>query len=334
MKYRNKREAKEYAKKNMRGAWGAFTTPFTPDLKIDEDGFRHNIRHCVEIGVKGMFFNGFMNEFWAITPAERKLITKMAVEEAKGKMDIMPQTGDQSLESTLDLTKHAQEVGADWAIIINPKWTGGVEPLSEAQEDGVFEYYKYICDRVDIGVAIFNQMYHGYLMSPRLVARLANELPNIVAIKHTGPEPMVKQTRILCGDKIVVSDPTEDRFLANIVMYNQEAMIANPAAFYLQGKNLQLVNEYYKLAQDGKIKEAWAVNKRLDPIRQAFTKVVPFSKMQAGIKYWCQFTGMVGGEGRARLPMVSLTEKEKQAIKAAVESTELVKEPVKVKAKA
>lgn len=35
MKYR-KSEAKEYARKRMKGLWGATLTPFTPDYKIDE----------------------------------------------------------------------------------------------------------------------------------------------------------------------------------------------------------------------------------------------------------------------------------------------------------
>ncbi len=326
MKYRNKREAKEYAKKNMRGVWGAFTVPFTPDLKIDEDGFRHNIRHCVEIGVNGMFLNGFQSEFWALTPAERKLTAKMAVEEAQGKMDIMPMTGDQSLESTLELTKHAQDIGADYVIIINPKWT------SPMTEEGVFQYYKYICDRVDIGVAIFNQAYHGYLIPPKLVARLANELPNIVAIKHTGPEAEVKETRVLCGDKIVVSDPNEEHWLSNIILYKQEAMVAGPAAFVLQSKKSQPINEYTKLALEGKVTEAWAVSKRLEPIRQALKRVYVPEKGQANYKYWCQSLGMAGGDGRVRLPLIGLTDAEKRAIKAAVESTELVEKTAKVKA--
>ena len=47
MKYK-KSEAKEYARENMQGIWAAALTPFTPSLKIDELGFRQNIRHWVD----------------------------------------------------------------------------------------------------------------------------------------------------------------------------------------------------------------------------------------------------------------------------------------------
>ncbi len=328
MKYRNKFEAKDYAKKNMRGAWGALYVPFTKDLKVDEDAYRHNIRHCVEVGIDGMFLNGMQSEYLALTPAERKLTAKMAVEEAKGKMDIMPQTGGNwGVESTLDLTQHAQDIGADWVIIVNPKWEA---PMTE---EGVFQYYKYIADRVDIGFAIWNHQNDGYRIPPKLIARMAEELPNFVAIKHGGSEAAVEATRRLCGDKIVVSRPSEDHWLSQIIMYKQEAAIASPSPYLFQTTKLRLIKEYTRLALEGKIVEAWAVNKRLQPIRDAFLKVDVASKHPAANKYWTQFIGMNGGDGRVRLPLLQLTEAEKRAIKEAVESTELVKVAVAVPAK-
>jgi hypothetical protein len=53
-------------------------------------------------------------------------------------------------------------------------------------------------------------------------------------------------------------------------------------------------------------------------------KVTPAGKKQATFKYWTQFLGMAGGDGRVRMPMQELTNQEKQAIKAAVEATGLV----------
>ena len=51
---------------------------------------------------------------------------------------------------------------------------------------------------------------------------------------------------------------------------------------------------------------------------------MPPGKVQATYKYLSQFLGMAGGDGRVRLPQMELTDKEKQAIKAAVESTGLI----------
>ncbi len=87
MKYR-KSEAKAYAKKNIKGLWGASLTPFKPDYMIDEDGFRQNIRHYIDvIRMDGMFINGLMGEAFHQTIPERKRIFKIAVEDGEGRIN-------------------------------------------------------------------------------------------------------------------------------------------------------------------------------------------------------------------------------------------------------
>lgn len=318
MKYK-KSEAKEYAKENMKGVWGASLTPFKEDYQIDEAGFRHNMRHCIDhLQIEGMFLNGLMGEGWHQTIAERKRIFEIAVEESKGKMAIMPYTSDPVLENVVDMTRHSEEIGADYAIIINPKFYFGA-----MTDEGVYQYYKYIADRVDIGIMLFNQMEHGYLMSPQLINRIA-EIDNIVGIKDIAPAQDILQARILCGDKIVVSDADEGHWFANLTFGGQEAMIATVDPFCLQSKKLKLVREYTDLAMKGKIAEALEVCKKVEPIRRALKNVTPPGKVQATYKYWTQFLGMAGGDGRVRLPQMELTKEEKAAIKTAVEGTGLV----------
>ena len=72
MKYR-KQDAKDYARENMRGIWAAALTPFGDDLRIDEAGFRANIRHWVDdLGIEGLFIAGKQGEFFSMSVAERK----------------------------------------------------------------------------------------------------------------------------------------------------------------------------------------------------------------------------------------------------------------------
>lgn len=318
MQYR-KMEAKEYAKKNVKGLWGATLTPFKPDFQVDEDGFRHNIRHLIDIlQMDGMFINGLMGEGFHQTVPERKRLFAIAVEESKGKMAIMPYTSDPVLETALDMSKYAEGIGADYIIMINPKFYFGA-----LSDDGVFQYYKYIADRVNIGIFIFNQMEHGYLISPELISRIA-DIPNIVGIKNIAPQAHVQQTRILCGDKIIISDGVEENWLINMTTKGQEAMIASPDPFCLQSKKLKLVREYTDLAMKGEIKKAWEAYKKVEPIRRALKRVLVNGKVQATYKYWTQILGMAGGDGRVRLPQMELTEGEKQAIRNAIETTGLI----------
>jgi 4-hydroxy-tetrahydrodipicolinate synthase len=319
MKYR-KSEAKDYAAKRMKGLWGATLTPFTPDYKIDESGFRHNLRHCIdELQMEGMFLNGLMGEAFNQTMAERKRIMDITMEESKDDMVIMPYTSDPSVENTLELTRYAEAVGAEFAIIINPLFYFGA-----MTEEGVFQYFKYIADRVNIAIALFNQVAHGYLMNPRLICRLA-EIVTIVAVKDIAPAPDIYLARALCPGKFIISDAdTEENWLINLTVNDQPALIANPMPFVMQSKKLKLMREYTEAATRGEIANAWEAYKRLAPIRKALSKVIPAGKKQATYKYWTQFLGMAGGDGRVRMPMQELTNQEKREIEAAVKSTELV----------
>ncbi len=318
MKYK-KSEAKQYAKKNMKGVWGGSLTPFKPDYKIDEDGFSYNMRYCVDhLQMEGMYVNALQGESLYQTIAERKRIFKLAVEASNGKMAILAYTSDPCLENVVEMTRYAEEIGADYAGIINPMFY-----LVPMTDEGVFQYYKYIADRVNIGIFPLNQMEHRYLMSPQLLSRIA-EIENIVGVKNIAPAGDILETRILCGDKVVVSESSEMNWLINFTVRGQEAMIADPSPYLLQSKKLKLIKEYTDLAKKGEIAKAWEAYKKLEPIRRALHRVIVKTKRHASYKYWTQCLGMVGGDGRVRLPHVELTETEKKAIKAAVETTGLL----------
>ena len=319
MKYR-KSEAKAYAKQHIKGVWVASVTPFTADYKIDEEGIRQNIRHCIDnLQIDGMFLNGLVGEGFNQSMAERKRVFTIVVEESKGDMTIMPYTSDLALENVVEMSRYAEEIGADYVTIINPKFYYG----SMMTDEGVFQYYKYIADRVNIGIVLFNNIDSGYLMSPPLIDRIAN-IENVVGIKDIAAATHILRTRTLCGEKIVVSDAIEENWLMNLTVRGQEAYIATAIPFCLQSKKLKLIKEYTDLASKGELAKAWEAYRRLEPFRRALESVTPPGKVHATFKYWTQFLGMAGGDGRVRLPLQELTEPEKRAIKAAVETTGLI----------
>ena len=106
MKYRRK-EAKAYARDHLRGIWAATLTPFASDLRLDEAGWRRNLRHWYrELGIAGLFVNGKQGEFYAMTLEERKCTAEAAVAEKGG--GVMVSCSDQSLDTVLELARHAQ----------------------------------------------------------------------------------------------------------------------------------------------------------------------------------------------------------------------------------
>jgi 4-hydroxy-tetrahydrodipicolinate synthase len=309
MTYR-KLDAKDYAREHLRGIWAAALTPFADDLAIDEDGFRRNMRHWVgDLGINGLFISGKQGEFFSMSIAERKRTFELAVEATKGKAGTIMSCSDQNMDTVLELAQHAQAVGADFIVVHAP-----ILHFLEKQDETLYEYYRYLSEKLDIGIAMWSHPDSGYLMSPELCARIA-ELPNIVAIKYSVPREMYAKLTRLAGDKLIVSTASEKEWFDNIVELNWQVYLCSSPPYLLQTKVDRRMRDYTDLAMRGEVARARVIRDSLEPVRQALSRTRPPEKPQAHQKYWQELLGQVGG--RVRRPMIELTEAEKAATRAA-----------------
>ncbi len=312
MKYK-KRDAKDYARQNMKGLWAAALMPFRPgDLAIDESGFRRNLKHWIsDLGLGGLFISGKQGEFFSMSVDERKRSFELAVAEAAGRCGTILSCSDQNLETVLDLARHAQEIAADYIVVHSPVLYFGAHT-----DDTVYEYYRYLSEQLEIGIALWNHPDCGYVMSPELCVRIAL-LPNIVAIKYSVPrETYAKLTR-LAGDKILVSTASEEEWFDNIVELGWQVYLCSTPPYLMQTKYDRRMQEYTDLAMRGEIERARAVRNSLEPVRQALKTTRPAGKPQAHQKYWQELLGQTGGP--VRRPLLQLSETEKSATRAAFE---------------
>jgi 4-hydroxy-tetrahydrodipicolinate synthase len=218
---------------------------------------------------------------------------------------------DQNVDTVLDLGYHAQDCGADYVVVHAPMLS-----FCHDRDEVLYNYYKYLCDRLDIGIAMWSHPDSGYLMAPETCARIA-ELPNIMAIKYSVPREMYARLTRLVGDKILVSTSAEADWLDNIEELGWQLYLCSSPPYQLQTKNDRRMHEYTRLAFAGKFAEARRVRDSLDPVRKAIAETKPGGKPTAHGKYWQELLGQVGG--RVRHPMLELTEAEKAATCAAFE---------------
>lgn len=315
MKY-SKLDAKDYAREHMRGIWAAALNPFHEDFSFNEEGLRANIRHWIDdLDIAGLFIAGKQGEFFSMTLEERKRNFEIAVEECDGKAGTIMSASDQNFDTVVELALHAQNCGADYIVVHAP-----VLHFITDQDDTLYNYYKELCDRVDIGIAMWSHPDSGYLMSPELCARIA-ELPNIVAIKYSVPRDMYVRLTELAGDKIHVSTASEVEWLDNIIELDWKLYLCSSPPYLLQSKHDKRMNEYTRLAFEGRHDEARKVFDSLQPVRDAFKSCKPGGKPQAHSKYWQELLGQVGGP--VRPPLLQLTDAEREAIRAAFERSGL-----------
>jgi 4-hydroxy-tetrahydrodipicolinate synthase len=314
MKYR-RQDAKAYARAHLRGIWAATLTPFAPDLRLDEAGWRRNLRHWYrELGIAGLFVNGKQGEFYAMTVEERKRTALLAVEEAQAAGGgVMVSCSDQSLDTVIELAQHAQAIGADYIVVHTPLLYFGAHT-----PETLFEYFKAISDEVDIGIALWNQPPDcGYLLEPEVALRIA-ELPNVAAIKYSVPRDTYARLTRMAGDRLIVSTSNEEEWLDNIVELGWQVYLCSTPPYLLQTAGDRRMHEYTELAFQGKTAQARDIRDSLNPVRKALKSTRPAGKAAAHQKYWQELLGQAGG--RVRAPLLALTEQEKAATRAAFEA--------------
>ncbi|MET0787210.1 MAG: dihydrodipicolinate synthase family protein, partial [Paenisporosarcina sp.] len=121
--------AYEEAKKKLRGSICPVITPFTESGEIDEKTFVELINWQIESGSHGISVTGTSGEPSSLTLAERKRVMDLAKETINGRVFFAPGTGSTNHDETMELTKYAEEIGADAAMVIVPYYN---KPNQEA----------------------------------------------------------------------------------------------------------------------------------------------------------------------------------------------------------
>ena len=249
-----KSEAKEYAQEHFRGIFAAGMTPFKANGSTDEAGLRRNLHHWIDdLGISGLFVNGKQGEFFSMTLAERKRQFEIVVEEVGDSCRTIMSCSDENLDTVLELGRHAQNIGADWIIVHAP-------PLYfHSNVDAVLkEYYRYIAEQLDIGIAIWHQPDYNYIVEPE-VCRDISEIQNIVAIKYSVDRDRYSRLTEMTRGKLIVSTSSEDLWLENITELGWQVYLCSTPPFLMQTKLDQRMNEYTRLAMAGDVAEARVV---------------------------------------------------------------------------
>lgn len=158
------------------GVFPPIPTPFTDEDDVDYDVLAENIHRLEGAGVDGIVSVGSTGERSTLRPEEHREIISFTVETASG--PVIAGTGSPSTWETVELTQHAEAVGADGVLVLAPYYT------SPSDEDLV-KHYREVADSVDIPIILYNYPSAiGFNLAPDVVVELA-EVPNIVAIKDS-----------------------------------------------------------------------------------------------------------------------------------------------------
>lgn len=105
----------------LTGILVALVTPFTDDGRtIDSATLTRYIDRLVESGVHGLVPGGSTGEFTALTHEERRQVTEEVVKAADGRVPVIAGTGALTTAETVELSRHAADVGASAVMVVPP----------------------------------------------------------------------------------------------------------------------------------------------------------------------------------------------------------------------
>lgn len=164
----------------LKGVIHLVMTPFDQNEELDEEALRRTVRDAVS-ALKGedavLLSLGSTGEFYALNDEENKRVAKIVVESAAGELPVIVGTARGGTKYTIEMSRHAQSVGADGVMIVPPYY-------HMVTRDGLYRHYKMVAEGIDVGIMIYNNSITSKLyVDPELLAGLS-KIDNIIACKE------------------------------------------------------------------------------------------------------------------------------------------------------
>jgi len=292
------------------GCFTALITPFTSG-ELDYNGLKKLIEFQIQNKVSGILAVGTTGESPTLKWEEHFEIIKLTCEMTKNNCLSIAGTGSNNTRETLEATKHAINVGADAALLIDPYYNGPssleirkeyVEPVAEIKSD--FTIIPYVIPGRT-----------GTQLLPEDIAILYKNHPNVKAVKEaTGNIENMKKTRSLCGADFEILSGDDDKTYEMMTNPSIKASGVISVVSNVFPKALQDLTHLIESKQLEEANELLEVLKPLFVIVGIITKEdTPFGQIShrarnpVGVKTLMSILGMPSGQ--LRPPMGKITKK-------------------------
>ena len=292
----------------FKGSNVALVTPFKND-KLDDETYIKLIHFHIENGTNGLVPAGTTGESPTLSHNEHERVIDLCVKESNGKLPVFAGTGSNSTEEAISLTKHAEKIGADGALIVTPYY-------NKPTQEGLYQHYKAINDKCGIPILIYNIPGRSVIdMSVETMARLF-ELKNIIGVKDaTGDLTRVDKTLKKLGKDFIQLTGNDD----NALEFNRKGGVgAISVTANIAPKLCSDFQRFSKSNNDNEIKEAERLNEILQPVHHAmFVESNP-----SPVKYAAKLLDLCDDD--VRLPLVKVTDTTKDIVKKALHTAKLI----------
>jgi 4-hydroxy-tetrahydrodipicolinate synthase len=228
----------------------AMVTPFDKDYKINWESADKLIEYLIENGSDSLLLAGTTGESPTLTDEEKIELFKFGRKKLKGNAKLIAGTGSNDTFHTIELSKKAENAGADALLIVTPYY-------NKPTQTGLFKHFSAISEAVSIPIIMYNVPSRTCCNISSATCKKIAELNNIIGIKEaSGDFKQISEILRDCPEGFkVYSGNDSDTF--PIVSLGGAGVVS--VASHIIGKEIKKMIEYIK---NGSINKAADLHKK------------------------------------------------------------------------
>jgi 4-hydroxy-tetrahydrodipicolinate synthase len=228
--------------------------------EVDYGGLHELVKFQVKEGINGILAVGTTGESPTLDWNEHNKVTERIHEYAAGKCQTIAGTGSNSTQETIEGTAHAQHVGINCVLLVDPYYNGPssleirreyVEPI--AQKFPEIQVIPYVIPGRT-----------GTQLLPPDLAVLHQQFKNVTAVKEaTGSLENMRLTRKLCGKNFTILSGDDDK---TFTMMTTPEIAASGVISVISNIAPRAVQDMAQYILNDKIEEANNLREALQPL--------------------------------------------------------------------
>lgn len=283
------------------GVYPAATTQFAEDLSVDYDATAGVQDALIRDGVDGLILLGTCGENNSLEPEEKRAVLDRACSAVAGRVPVVAGVSELTTKRAVAFARDAEALGVDGLMLLPAM-------VYVPTEDELYTHFRMVAEATSLPIMLYNNPpAYRVSISARVLKRLA-DIPNIVAVKESAPDPR-RFTDLIneFGDRFVLMAGLDDVALEGMILGAHGWVSGLTSAF--PRESVALV----KALQKGDIAEA----------RRIYRWFMPLLHLDAdhdlvqSIKLAEQIMGR--GSERVRLPRLPLAGERRAQVIAMVE---------------
>ena len=286
------------------GSGVAIVTPFDGN-KTNYDALGELIEYHIANKTDAIIICGTTGEASTMPDAEHLAAIEYTVKKTAGRIPVIAGTGSNETAHAIELSKKAQELGADGLLVVTPYY-------NKASQKGLVAHFKAIAESVTIPVILYNVPGRtGMNIAIPTLKELA-KVENIVAIKEaSGNISYTAQVAAEVPELYIYSG--NDDMIVPVMSLGGKGVISVVAN--VMPEETHNICQYYL---DGEVEKSRALQlKMLDLINKLFIEVNPIPVKTA--------LGLMGRNvGNLRLPLCEMEEGNLEKLKASMKAMNLI----------